>query len=252
MEKSSSRIGYIHSYESLGLVDGPGIRFVIFFQGCNLRCRFCHNPDTWEKNKGTAVTADELFKKIERYKPYFERSDGGVTFSGGEPLLQYDFLVEILKKCKEAGIHTAIDTSGVGPNDCFEALSLADLVLLDIKQVESKAYKSMTGLEMTAFNRFLAQLKETAPKVWIRAVIVPGINDNFEYIKQIWNIAKTIPTLQRIELLPYHILGEEKYKKLKIDYSLSGTPPMDKNKTKLWQDALNNLLHINKLGPSVK
>ena len=236
--------GHIHSFESLGLVDGPGIRFVVFFQGCELRCRFCHNPDTWRADGGEVMSSDELVNKIKRYKPYFEHSDGGVTFSGGEPLFQYDFLVEVLKKCRESGIHTAIDTAGIGPDNCSEALSLCDLVLLDIKHTTPDEYLKMTGVDMSRFDNFLRQLIEARPKVWLRAVIVPGINDNFDYIKQIWETAKKIPTLQRIELLPYHVLGEEKYKKMGIPYPLSGTPPMDKSQTKQWQHALNNLLHI--------
>ena len=234
--------GFIHSLESMGLVDGPGIRFVIFFQGCHLRCTFCHNPDTWELRQGTEYTAEELMAKILRYKPYFARSGGGVTFSGGEPFIQYEFLLEMLRLCKENGIHTAIDTSGVGAPNCLEALELADLVMLDIKHINKEGYKDITGIEKTAFDNFVENLKIARPAVWLRAVIIPGINDNFDYIMELWNVAKQIPRVQKIELLPYHTLGVNKYKALGIEYHLNGVPPMDKELTKEWQDKLNTIL----------
>lgn len=235
-------IGYIHSIESMGLVDGPGIRFVVFFQGCALRCAFCHNPDTWELKKGTQYTPEELMAKILRFRPYFERSGGGVTFSGGDPLMQYDFLLDMLKLCKKNGIHTAIDTSGVGHKDCREALSLADLIMLDIKHIEPKPYKDITGIDKSTFDDFMLQIKEIRPDIWLRAVIIPDINDTFDYITELWHLAKHIPRVQRIELLPYHTLGVNKYEQLGIPYPLKDTPPMDKNKTKEWQDTLNKIL----------
>lgn len=237
-------IGRIHSSESMGLVDGPGIRYVIFMQGCVLRCKFCHNPDTWDRNSGQECTPEALFKTILKYRPYFESSNGGVTFSGGEPLLQYDFLLEVLKLCKENNIHTAIDTSGVGHEDCSELLKLADLILLDIKHTDPDEYKNITGHDMKDFNHFLSQVRMSNTPVWLRAVIVPEINDNFEYVKKLWNIAAKIPSLRKIELLPYHNLGVNKYKVLGIKYPLTGTQPMDKAKTDMWQAALNNLIPL--------
>ncbi len=234
--------GYIHSIESMGLVDGPGIRFVVFLQGCHLRCSFCHNPDTWELGKGTKYTPEEIVKKAERFLPYFKRSGGGITFSGGEPLIQYDFLVEALKLCRERGIRTAVDTAGVGVSDCREVLSLADLIMLDVKHLHTDEYEKITGVKKTAFDNFLAQLKEVRPDVWLRAVIVPGINDNFDYIKELWDFAKTVPRVKKIELLPYHTLGINKYDELGLDYPLASVPPMDKNKTGKWQDKLNTIL----------
>lgn len=236
--------GYIHSIESMGLVDGPGIRFVVFFQGCRLRCSFCHNPDTWEFCEGAKYTSDELMAKILRYKPYFERSGGGVTFSGGDPLCQYEFLLEMIKKCKENGIHTAIDTSGVGHSDCRELLSLADLIMLDIKHINPNEYKQITGVEMSAFENFLAQVKEIRPDIWLRAVIIPTINDNFDYITELWHLAKSIPRVQKIELLPYHTLGVNKYEKLGLEYPLGDLPPMDKEQVRKWQDMLNKILIV--------
>lgn len=234
--------GYIHSFESMGLVDGPGIRFVVFFQGCHLRCKFCHNPDTWELKCGTQITPEELFKKIIRFKPYFETSGGGVTFSGGEPLIQYDFLLEMLKLCKENGIHTAIDTAGVGVADCREALKLADLILIDIKQLRPKAYEDLVGVKASAFKNFMKQIFEVRPDIWLRAVIIPGINDSFEYIQDLWDMAKRIPNVKKIEILPYHTLGVNKYEALGIKYPLEGTPPMDKELARKWQDMLNTIL----------
>lgn len=234
--------GYIHSYESMGLVDGPGIRFVVFLQGCPLRCAFCHNPDTWQTKGGKAVTSDELVNKILRYKPYFSRSHGGVTFSGGEPLLQYDFLLETVKKCKENGIHTAIDTSGVGHSDCRELLQACDLVMLDIKHTTDIGYERVTGIKKSAFDGFLEQVKEIKPKVWLRAVITPGINDSFEYIQNLWDLAKKIPRVKKIELLPYHTLGVNKYDILGIDYPLKDVPPMNKELVKEWQAKLDAIL----------
>ena len=237
--------GFIHSFESMGLVDGPGIRFVVFLQGCPLRCSFCHNPDTWQTSIGEEYTPDDLIKKILRYKPYFNRSKGGVTFSGGEPLMQYDFLLETVKKCKEHGIHTTIDTSGVGHSDCRELLEAADLIMLDIKHTTSDGYRKITGVDDTAFNNFIKQLKEVNPQVWLRAVITPGINDSFDYIQDVWEIAKKIPKVKKIELLPYHTLGVNKYEVLGIDYPLKDVPPMDKTIVKEWQDKLNKILISN-------
>lgn len=235
-------IGYIHSFESMGLVDGPGIRFVVFFQGCHLRCKFCHNPDTWELRGGTQITPEELFKKIVRFKPYFETSGGGVTFSGGEPLIQYDFLLDMLRLCKENGIHTAIDTAGVGVADCREALKLADLILIDIKQLRPKAYEDLVGVKASAFKNFMKQVFEGRPDIWLRAVVIPGINGNFEYIQDLWAMAKKIPNVKKIEILPYHTLGVNKYEALGLEYPLSGTPPMDKELARKWQDMLNTIL----------
>ena len=177
--------GRIHSFESMGLVDGPGIRSVVFFQGCNLRCKFCHNPDTWTCDGGTEVDSSELVKKINRFKTYYDRSGGGVTCSGGEPLLQPSFLIELFKGCKEHGMNTCLDTSGVGVGNYEEVLKYTDLVLLDIKHYEKGGYKEITRRDLDEFNNFLEALNKTDVKVWIRQVIVPGFNDSEEYMKGI-------------------------------------------------------------------
>lgn len=223
-------IGKIHSIESMGLVDGPGIRTVIFFQGCKLRCLYCHNPDTWHLKDGNEVTTEDLIKKILRFRPYFERSGGGVTFSGGDPLMQPAFLLELLKKCKEHGIHTTIDTSGYGNPDTYdEILKYTDLVLLDIKHINSAGYKELTGCTAEGINSFLEALRRAKTRVWVRHVVVPGYTDNKEKMDELSKIINNeIPNVDKIELLPYHLLGVNKYEKLGLDYALNSVPHMDK------------------------
>ncbi|MDU4892648.1 MAG: pyruvate formate-lyase-activating protein [Clostridium sp.] len=222
--------GKIHSIESMGLVDGPGIRTVIFFQGCKLRCLYCHNPDTWHLKDGNEVTTEDLIKKILRFRPYFERSGGGVTFSGGDPLMQPAFLLELLKKCKEHGIHTTIDTSGYGNPDTYdEILKYTDLVLLDIKHINSAGYKELTGCTSEGINSFLEALRRAKTRVWVRHVVVPGYTDNKEKMDELSKIINNeIPNVDKIELLPYHLLGVNKYENLGLDYALNGVPHMDK------------------------
>ncbi len=236
--------GYIHSVESMGLVDGPGVRYVVFMQGCPLRCQYCHNPDTWNMGAGEEVEAEELFEKILRFRPYFESSGGGVTFSGGEPLMQPEFLKEMLRICKEAGIHTAIDTAGGGVGDFTEILELADLILLDIKHTNEAEYQKITGISMERFQNFVSQLKKHPVNLWLRAVLVPGINDTQDYIQDLWEVAKQLPKVKKIEILPYHTMGVQKYKMLGIDYPLEGVLPMDKKLAAKWQTELNKMLML--------
>lgn len=231
--------GYIHSIETMGLVDGPGIRVVIFMQGCPLRCKFCHNPDTWIPNKNLKTTSDEIVATVRRYRNYIEEN-GGVTFSGGEPLMQSEFLLDCLKKCKKAGIHTAIDTSGTGYNIKYldEILKWTDLVILDIKGIDEIGYNNMTSRSMNMFNKFLDKLKQTNKEIWLRQVIVPGINDNMEYILRLKEYIKDIPNVSRVQLLPYHTMGVDKYKKLNINYPLEKVEPMDKEICKKLEEIL--------------
>lgn len=223
-------VGRVHSMESMGLVDGPGIRTVIFFQGCSLRCRFCHNPDTWEFNSGEITDPETLVKKICRFKPYFKNT-GGVTFSGGEPLMQPDFLLETLKLCKQENIHTCIDTAGYGMGSYDEILQYTDLVLLDLKHINETDYRQMTGQSMKQFDEFLAALKKSKTPIWIRHVVVPGITDSEEHMKNLKVYIDSIPNVEKVELLPYHLLGKNKYEVMGIPYSLDGVPAMDKEKT---------------------
>lgn len=220
--------GNIHSIESMGLVDGPGIRVVVFFQGCALRCKFCHNPDTWSPNIGQEFTPEQLVNKISRFRSYFERSGGGVTFSGGDPLRQPEFLLETLKLCKEKGINTCIDTSGVGFGDYDEILKYTDLVLFDIKHFTREGYKNVTLMEIDESLNFLEAMKRNNTKMWIRHVVVPGITDGEEHIKAFNEYIKDIPNVEKVELLPYHLLGVNKYESLGIKYPLEGVEAMDK------------------------
>lgn len=225
------KIGRIHSIESMGLVDGPGIRTVVFFQGCKLRCLYCHNPDTWSMKDGNEVTSEEILKKLIKFKPYYKSSGGGVTFSGGDPLLQPDFLLELLKKCKENGIHTTIDTAGYGLGNYDEILKYTDLVLLDIKHINNDGYVHLTGKSNVDFKEFLNSLKNANTRVWIRQVVVPNITDSLEYMDKLSEIINNeIPNVDKIELLPYHVLGENKYESLGINYPLKGVSPMDKTR----------------------
>lgn len=231
-------IGNISSIETLGTLDGPGIRFVVFFYGCSLRCKYCHNPETWHNDsKYTAMSALELVEKIDHYKNYFGEN-GGVTFSGGEPLLQPEFLVECLKLCKEKGIHTCIDTAGVGLGDYHEILKYTDLVILDVKAIDETEYRELTGRDISHYNNFLSQLKDSNCKVWIRQVIVPGINNTKENVINLKNYALSIPNVEKIELLPYKTMGIAKYKSMGIPYSLENTPELSQEEL----DYLNTFL----------
>lgn len=222
----------------MGLVDGPGIRFVVFLQGCNLRCAYCHNPETWQKEKlCQKYTPKELIAKILRYKNYYGKT-GGVTFSGGEPLLQADFLLECLKLCKKNNIHTAIDTAGVGYGEYKEILKYTDLIILDIKAVDKEEYKKLTGQSIDYFNEFVRQVQQSGNKLWIRQVIVPTINDNEKNILALKDYVKKLKNVEKVELLPYRTIGVSKYKELKIPYRLENIKDMSDVEIKKWQALL--------------
>lgn len=229
--------GYISSIETMGLVDGPGIRIVFFLQGCPLRCLFCHNPETWSKVGGIEMTPTEVVEKIKKYKNYFGE-EGGVTFSGGEPLMQKEFLLETLKLCKQNNINTALDTSGVG-TDYEEILKYTDLVIWDVKAYEKEAYKKMTGMDIDLSLKFLETCQKLNKKMWIRQVIVPGINDTNEYIIGLKEFLKKLKNIEKKELLPYETLGVHKYKELNIPYRLEGVKPMNVERC----NELNKLLN---------
>lgn len=222
-------VGNINSVESMGLVDGPGIRYVVFLQGCKLRCLYCHNPETWDINaKCEQITPQQLIKKIVRFKSYFG-SDGGVTFSGGEPLLQPEFLLECLRLCKKSGINTALDTAGVGFGDYEEILKYTDLVILDVKAVDENEYKQITGQDMKRFNEFLSACLKLNKKLWIRQVIVPNLNDDKEHVLKLKNFVAKLKNVDKVELLPYKTIGVHKYGDLRIPYRLTGVEDMDEN-----------------------
>ena len=224
--------GSVNSIETFGLVDGPGIRTVVFLNGCNLRCKYCHNPEMWCMQKNN-MTVDELVEKIIRNKPYFKRNNGGVTFSGGEPLLQIDFLIEVCKKLKEENIHIVVDTSGNGLGKYAKLFKYIDLVLLDIKHVNQEGYKEITGCNINKSLAFINKLNKTSIPVWIRQVVVPGIMDNDKYLNDLKQFIKTINKVERIDFLPYHKLGREKYDKLGIINPYKDIPEMDKEKCDL-------------------
>ncbi len=215
--------GSIHSMETLSGRDGPGIRTVIFMQGCSLRCKYCHNPDTWEVGEFNTDT-EALMKKLNRYKPYYGK-DGGITLSGGEPFMQAEFVSELLHLAKENNINTAVDTSGYFLNEYVKtALNYTDLVLLDIKHSDSIAYKKLTGVNISHSLEFLDYLKRIKKPVWIRQVIIPGINDTEEQVIELMHLIKGV-NIKKVELLPYHTLGVYKWEKLGLGYSLNGVEP---------------------------
>ena len=220
--------GAVDSIETFGLVDGPGIRTVVFLSGCKLRCKYCHNPEMWSMGE-VNYTPRELAKRILRNKNYFKRK-GGVTFSGGEPLLQSKFIIEVAKILKEEDIHIAIDTAGVGNGDYEEVLKYIDLVILDIKHVNKFHYYDLTGSRIDESLKFIEELNKSEKNVWIRQVIVPGLMDNRDYLKNLSSMIHKIKRVKKIEFLPYHKLGSDKYKKLGINDPYKELEEMDKDK----------------------
>lgn len=218
----SNLIGRVHSFETFGAVDGPGIRFVIFMQGCSLQCKYCQNRDTWEINAGNQYSAEELLNKILKYKNYFLASGGGVTVSGGEPLLQYKFLIELFTLLKKENIHTAIDTSGNVDltDDTKKLIDLTDLFLLDIKCINDEICKKLTGVSNKKELAFAKYLSSINKPTWIRQVIVPTITDRTEDLLALKDFLSTLTNVEKIELLPYHDLGKSKWIKLGLKYEL--------------------------------
>lgn len=223
-------IGYYQSIESFALVDGPGVRSVLFLQGCPFRCLFCHNPDTWAFSKNNPIKPEEALKKLIRYSTYW-KNNGGITVSGGEPLAQIDFLIEFGKLCKQNKISVTIDTSGAtfSLNEPFiskfnELLNYIDLVMLDIKCIDDEIHKKLTGHSNKNVIEMFKYLSEKNFPIWIRHVLVPGITDNDELLKKTNEFIKTLNNVKRVEVLPYHNLGVFKYEKLGIPYPLKDTP----------------------------
>lgn len=230
-------IGRITEFETMGSADGPGIRLVLFLSGCKLRCLYCHNPETWNiSGFRREITSEEVLNLYNKYKVYYG-DKGGVTFSGGEPLLQSEFVLETTKLLKQYNIHVALDTAGVGDN-YDEILKLVDLVILDVKAVDSDEYKMITGRDMTDFNNFVAKCQQYGKKLWLRQVIVPGINDDEQHVLKLKQFASKLSNVDRIELLPYHSMGKSKYKNLGIQYRLDETSDMDKERCKQLEQLL--------------
>lgn len=228
--------GRLHSIETFGALDGPGIRTVFFMQGCPARCMYCHNPDTWEEEAGEQVTVGEVISRARRGRPYYGEN-GGVTFSGGEPLLQADFLIEAMDALRKDGINSAIDTSGTYfDENSEEVISHCDMVLLDVKHIDPSRFKELTGREQGTLSLLIDAVNRQEKPVWIRQVIVPGFNDDEEYIRELNKFLKRIKYIRKIELLGYHNMAEPKYDKLGIKYRLKGVKPMDSESLKKLSD----------------
>ena len=211
-------LGRINSIQTLGTVDGPGVRFVLFMQGCPLRCGYCHNPDTWDFSGGQEVAAEEIYEKVLRYREYFGR-DGGITVSGGEPTAQADFVRELFSLCKRAGIHTALDTSGCLWNEDIERLlGVTDLCLLDYKMCESEKYERYTRCKKESVDRFLSELQKRNIDTWLRQVIVKGINDGMDEVQKLYDTAAAHSCVKKVELLKFRKLCAPKYENLGIEF----------------------------------
>lgn len=227
--------GRIHSLESFGTVDGPGTRFVVFVQGCPMRCAYCHNPDTWEMNGGKLMEPSYIIEQYERNRPFY--TNGGITVTGGEPLMQLDFLIELFKLAKEKDIHTCIDTSGISFNPdnselikkMDQLIQLTDLVMLDIKHIDPDKHVELTAQPNTNILKFAQYLNERNVDMWIRHVVVPGLTDEDEYLYQLGYFIGQFTNLKALDALPYHKMGENKYEKLGMEYKLAGVPALDKS-----------------------
>lgn len=218
--------GYVHSIETFGLVDGPGVRFVVFLAGCAMRCKYCHNPDTWYMG-GEEMEADEIVKRALRYKSYW-KNGGGITVSGGEPMLQAEFVTEIFKLAKKEGINTALDTSAQpwkkDETKFCEMLGVTDLVMLDIKEMDDVAHKNLTGWSNENILEFARHLSDINKPMWIRHVLVPGLTDSDESLLKIKELTESLKTVEKVEILPYHTFGKQKWEKLGVEYELKDTP----------------------------
>ena len=231
--------GYVNSIQTLGAVDGPGVRFIVFMQGCNLRCGCCHNPDTWEITEKNEYTAENLAEKCERYKEYFGK-DGGITVSGGEPLLQANFVTELFAECKKRGINTCLDTSGsILSDDVKSLLEFTDVVLLDIKYTNEQDYQNYVGCTFEAPLKFLEYLSEKNIPTIIRQVIIPTLNDNSENITALKSIVKAHKNIVKAELLPFKKLCSVKYDKLGLDFKFKDLPEPSINTVKQLEKELN-------------
>lgn len=225
--------GFINTVESFGSVDGPGVRYIVFLQGCQMRCKYCHNPETWAMEKGTVMTAEEVFTKAYRYRNYWKQN-GGITVSGGEALLQIDFVIELFKLAKEKGVHTTLDTSGnpFTMEEPFfskfnELMKVTDLFMLDIKHIDDEKHKDLTACTNSNILQMAKYLSDNNKAMWIRHVLVPGYTDSDEDLQKLGEFVKTLKTVERFEVLPYHTLGIIKYEEMGIKYRLEDVkPPM--------------------------
>jgi len=218
--------GHVHSIDTCGMVDGPGIRYLVFLSGCPLRCKYCHNPDTWEKRTGKIMTVGEIVADIKRYKSYMKFSGGGVTVSGGEPLAQPVFLEALLKACKAHGFNTAIDTSGYASAvNAQRVLAHTDLVLLDIKSINPQTYMSVAGVPINRTLRMLNFCREMGREVWVRFVLVPGLTDDLDDMRKLAEYLRPYDNVKRVDVVPFHKVGEYKWRDLDVEYELWDTQP---------------------------
>lgn len=240
------RTGRIHSVESCGAVDGPGLRYVVFVQGCPLRCRYCHNPDTWDPRQGTEVTVGSLIEEIQSYVPYMKFSGGGVTVSGGEPLLQPDFVADLFAECRRLGIHTALDTSGFAPPErARRVLEQTDLVLLDIKHPNLLRHKALTGVDGRRPRTTARLAAAMGIPMWIRHVVVPGWTEDPADVEALADLVQTLPTVEKVELLPYHLLGKHKWDALGMPYALEGVePPSEETMARIRQQLTDRGIRV--------
>jgi len=221
----AGELGSVHSWELVTAVDGPGTRMTTFLSGCPLRCLYCHNPDTMEMRRGTPVTADEILGRLRRYAPVLKATKGGLTVSGGEPLMQPAFVARLLHGAKELGLHTAIDTSGfLGAHCTDEMLAEIDLVLLDIKSGIPETYRKVTGRELEPTLEFGRRVAESGTEIWVRFVLVPGLTDDEANVEAVAKAAASLSTVSRVEVLPFHQMGQDKWAALGLDYELEGVP----------------------------
>lgn len=231
--------GYVHSIQSLGTVDGPGVRFVVFLQGCPLRCKCCHNPDTWALKGGTKYSASDIVKKAGRYREYF-KDKGGITLSGGEPIVQADFVLEIFRLCCLEGINTCLDTSGIILNDTVkELLSLTDRVLLDIKYTSDETYRENVGCSIDGVLEFLSYLNEKKIPTTLRQVIIPTVNDTEENIRALSQIAKVHTCVDKVELLPFKKICQTKYDEMRLPFPFAEKPTPTKEQMAELEKLLN-------------
>ncbi|SDH91035.1 pyruvate formate-lyase-activating protein [Propionivibrio dicarboxylicus] len=226
--KTQSVDGYIHSLETLGTVDGPGVRFVVFTQGCPHRCLYCHNPDSWRLKHGKRVASAEILDQIENTSTFLQRAKGGVTISGGEPLVQPAFVGSILRGCKEMKLHTALDTTGyLGDKASDAMLADIDLVMLDIKSYDPDTYRRLCGVDLQPTLDFARRLERLGRSIWIRYVVVPGLTDVDEHVAGLADFVASVKTVERVEILPFHKMGEFKWQELRKPYQLTATEPPD-------------------------
>lgn len=221
-------LGRVHAIETDGVGDGPGKRTLVFMQGCGLRCAYCHNPETWDRRGGMQMTPEAVLEKV--IAAGAQRPDHGVTCTGGEPIIQPEFLIRFFQLCHEHGIHTALDTSGVGPGRFREILEHTDLVLLDVKHVSRDGFREIAGIGYDRFTKFVSALNRAGTPTWVRQVVVPGITDDAGYIDLLAETISNYANVQKVELLPYSTMGISKYKYLGIPYPLGNLPPMQRNK----------------------